>query len=134
VRVLLVEDDDDTRESCVAMLAQLGVEVRAAPSATAALEVLAEFHPQVILCDIAMPGEDGYSFMQKVRRLGPERGGQVPAAALTALAGEEDRRRALQAGFQMHIAKPVYSAQLAAAVGALAAWKPMGTGTEHHGS
>jgi two-component system CheB/CheR fusion protein len=129
VRVLLVEDDDDTREACATMLGQLGADVRAAPSAAAGLAMLEGFRPQVILSDIAMPGEDGYDFIRSVRRLDPERGGGVPAAALTALAGEADRRRALEAGFQMHIAKPVDSSRLATAVATLAAWKPAGSGS-----
>jgi two-component system, chemotaxis family, CheB/CheR fusion protein len=120
VRVLLVEDDDDTREAYATMLSELGAEVRAAPSAAAGLAVLEEYRPQVILSDIAMPGEDGFTFMRKVRRLAPERGGQVPAAALTALASDEDRQRAMQAGFQLHVSKPVDSARLAAVVRMLA--------------
>jgi CheY-like chemotaxis protein/two-component sensor histidine kinase len=112
VRVLLVEDDDDTREAYAAMLVQLGATVRAAQSAAEALADLRKFRPQVILSDIAMPGEDGFSFIQKVRSLAPEEGGRVPAAAVTALASNEDRRRALQAGFQMHVRKPVDAAEL----------------------
>lgn len=126
VRVLLVEDDDDTREVYSAMLAELGAEVRAVPSAAAGIAALQEFRPQVILSDIAMPGEDGFHFMQRVRRLGPEQCGRVPAAALTALASDEDRRRAMDAGFQLHVAKPVDSARLAAIVGMLVDWKPLG--------
>ena len=71
----------------------------------------------MVLCDIAMPGEDGYSLLQKVRAMG--RGEDVPAAAITALAGEEDRRRALAAGFQMHLVKPVDIDRLAQAVAEL---------------
>jgi CheY-like chemotaxis protein len=67
-----------------------------------------------------MPGEDGFSFIQRVRRLAPERGGRVPAAALTALTGDEERRRALQAGFQMHVRKPVDAAHLQSIVATLA--------------
>jgi CheY-like chemotaxis protein/two-component sensor histidine kinase len=120
VRVLFVEDDDDTRETYAAMLAELGANVRAERSAAAGLAALGEFQPQVILSDIAMPGEDGFSFIQKVRHLEPEHGGQVPAAAITALAGDEDRKRAIQAGFQLHVAKPVDAMQLAAIVSRLA--------------
>jgi CheY-like chemotaxis protein len=123
VRILLVEDDDDTRESYSTMLAHLGADVRAAPSAAAGLTELGRFVPQVILSDIAMPGEDGFSFIQKVRRLEPDRGGWVPAAALTALASDEDRERALQCGFQLHVAKPVDAARLAAVVSMLVEWK-----------
>lgn len=123
VRVLLVEDEDDTREAYAAMLTDFGAEVRAVPSAAAGLAALEEYRPQVILSDIAMPGEDGFTFMHKVRSLAPERGGQVPAAALTALASDEDRQRAMQAGFQMHVPKPVDSTRLAAVVRTLSDWK-----------
>ena len=115
IRVLLIDDDDDTREACTTMLAVLGADVRSARSAADGLAALEMFRPQVILCDIAMPGEDGYAFIRKLRSGG--RGQQTPAAALTALAGEEDRRRALEAGFQMHLAKPIDSDRLATAVG-----------------
>ncbi|HVW29245.1 MAG TPA: CheR family methyltransferase [Polyangiaceae bacterium] len=133
LRVLLVEDDDDTREAYSAMLSELGAEVRAAPSAAAGLDELQRFRPQVIVSDIAMPGEDGFSFIQKVRRLDPDRGGRVPAAALTALASDEDRQRAMRAGFQLHVAKPVDAARLAAVVSMLADWKaPLASATEKH--
>jgi len=124
VHVLLIEDDEDTREAYANMLTECGAAVRAVPSAAAGLAALEEFRPQVILSDIAMPGEDGFAFMEKVRRLAPERGGQVPAAALTALASEEDRQRVLQAGFQMHLPKPVGAARLVEVVRTLADWKP----------
>ncbi len=120
VRVLLVEDDDDTRETYAAMLSELGADVRAAPSAAAGFLAVEEFRPQVILSDIAMPGEDGFSFMERVRHLAPERGGRVPAAAITALGSDEDRRRAMQAGFQMHVRKPVDAAHLQSIVATLA--------------
>ena len=123
VRVLFVEDDDDTRESYAAMLVELGAVVRAEPSAAAGLAALNEFRPDVILSDIAMPGEDGFSFIRKVRGLAAELGGAVPAAAITALAAEEDRREALDSGFQMHVAKPMDAARLASVVATLADWK-----------
>jgi len=126
VRVLLVEDDEDTRVACATMLSELGAEVRAEPSARDALRTLDEFAPQVILSDVAMPGEDGFAFIEKVRRRGPDQGGQVPAAAVTALASDDDRQRALKAGFQMHVAKPIDSARLAAVVRLLADWNPCG--------
>lgn len=122
VRVLLVEDDDDTREAYASMLAEFGAEVRAAPSAAAGFLALEEFRPQVILSDIAMPGEDGFSFIRRVRSLGPDQSGRIPAAALTALASNEDRQRALESGFQMHVPKPVDSARLAAVVSTLVDW------------
>jgi two-component system CheB/CheR fusion protein len=127
VRVLLIDDDDDTRESFASMLDDLGADVRAASSAAKGLAAVETFNPQVILCDIAMPREDGYTFIRALRSLGKDKGGQTPVAALTALAGEEDRRRALSAGFQMHLAKPIDSARLAAAVGTLSVWAEHGT-------
>ena len=118
VRVLLIDDDDDARESCAAMLTLNGAEVRAVSSAAEGLAAAAAFKPQAILCDIAMPGEDGYAFIRKLRD--DKHGREIPAAALTALAGEADRRRALEAGFQVHLAKPIDSDRLATAVAALA--------------
>lgn len=107
LRMLVVDDDEGTREALTAMLELLGADVRAASSGQEAMAALAQERPQLILCDIAMPGEDGYSLLRRIRALGPERGGSVPAVALTALASNEDRQRALAAGFQRHIAKPV---------------------------
>ena len=78
------------------------------------------FAPQVILCDIAMPAEDGYAFIRKLRS--NERGSQTPVAALTALASEADRRQVLAAGFQLHLTKPIDAEQLATAVATLADW------------
>ncbi|MFU8815856.1 MAG: chemotaxis protein CheB [Pseudomonadales bacterium] len=123
VRVLLVEDDDDTREVCTAMLEEQGADVRAAPSVAEGLAVAEAFAPQVILCDIAMPEEDGYTFIRKLR--GEERGSQTPVAALTALAGEADRRQVLDAGFRLHLTKPIDAEQLATAIATLAA-RPAG--------
>jgi CheY-like chemotaxis protein len=122
VRVLLIEDDDDTRESFAMMLETLGAEVHEAISAAAGLAAVATFSPNVIVCDIAMPVEDGFSFIRSLRSLTPEQGGQTPVAALTALAGEADRRRVLDAGFQMHLSKPIDAQRLAAAVGNLSVW------------
>src|SRR5690606_25575537 len=90
---------------------------------------LGDFDPQVILCDIAMPGQDGYAFVRTLRQR--SRGRRIPAAALTALVGEEDRRRALESGFQMHLAKPIDADRLATAVATLAAWpQPLGSRSE----
>jgi CheY-like chemotaxis protein len=79
-------------------------------------DALADFRPHVMLCDVAMPGEDGYSLIRRVRALPPEQGGRIPAVALTALATKKDRRRALAAGFQMHVSKPTPAADLCDAV------------------
>jgi CheY-like chemotaxis protein len=121
LRILLIDDDDDTREGLAVVLAHQGADVRTASSAAGGFASIAEIKPDVILCDIAMPTEDGYSFIRKLRSLSREKGGQIPAAALTALAGEADRREATGAGFQMHLAKPVDAARLIAAVGLLLA-------------
>jgi CheY-like chemotaxis protein len=125
VRVLLVEDDEDTREACSTMLEEHGAEVRGASSVAEGLNALENFVPHVILCDIAMPGEDGYTFLSKLRGGNGGRS-EIPIAALTALASEEDRRKALESGFQMHLAKPIDADRLAGAVATLAALPAQG--------
>jgi two-component system CheB/CheR fusion protein len=107
LRILVVDDDPGAREAATELLRQAGAEVLAAESAAAALALIEDFRPGVLLCDIAMPGEDGYSLIRKVRALGPARGGAVTAIALTALVSDADRREALTAGFQRHLAKPI---------------------------
>ncbi len=84
------------------------------------MAVLRRARPDVVVCDIGMPEQDGYQFIREVRALGPEDGGGTPAAALTAFARAEDRRRALAAGYQTHVAKPVEAAELVAVVAGLA--------------
>lgn len=106
-RVLIVEDDPGTRDALTEMLSLSGAVVRSAESAAMAMKVFTEFRPELLVCDIAMPEEDGYSLLGRIRALGSDRGGDVPALALTALAGVEDRRRAFDAGFQVYLAKPV---------------------------
>ena len=120
IRVLVVDDEPDARETLAQILEHCDAEVLAVGSADEALRELERFRPHVLLSDIGMPGEDGYSLIRRVRALPPERGGRIPAAALTAFARGEDRRRALLAGFQMHVAKPVDIHDLAAVVAALA--------------
>ncbi|HKE19951.1 MAG TPA: chemotaxis protein CheB [Kofleriaceae bacterium] len=106
IRVLVVDDDQSSREVLVDILRLRMADVMAVESAEQALHALASFRPDVILCDIAMPGEDGYSLIRRIRALAPEQGGRVPAVALTALATETDQGLALEAGFDHHIAKP----------------------------
>jgi signal transduction histidine kinase/CheY-like chemotaxis protein len=120
LRVLVVDDDLDSRELLAISLTRSGAEVRSASSTRAALAAIEEQPPDVLLSDIEMPGEDGYALIEKVRALPPERGGRVPAAALTAYARAEDRVIALQRGFQIHLAKPIDTAELAAVVASLA--------------
>jgi CheY-like chemotaxis protein len=120
LRVLVVDDEADARELLTAALGQYGVEVRAAVSAAEGLAILKEWKPDVIISDIGLPDEDGYMFIRRVRALEQEDGGNIPAAALTAYARLEDRLRALSAGYQSHVPKPVDPAELAAVVASLA--------------
>ncbi|MFL6216147.1 MAG: ATP-binding protein [Blastocatellia bacterium] len=120
LRVLVVDDDADTREILQLVLRQRGAEVHAAATSADALIAFREWKPNVLVSDLGMPGEDGFTFIQKVRRLAPEEGGNIPAAALTAYARDEDSERAHSAGYQVHISKPVDPAKLAAVVAGLA--------------
>ena len=116
--MLVVDDDAGARESVTAVLEQSGASVRAVESAAEAVETLEREPPDVLLSDIAMPGMDGYAFLGQARARLP--GAQLPAAALTAYADATDRARALAAGFQAHLAKPVNPAELVAVVAELA--------------
>jgi chemotaxis methyl-accepting protein methylase/signal transduction histidine kinase/chemotaxis response regulator CheB len=107
LRVLFVDDDPGTRDAVREVLQYTGAIVELAASAAEGVAALERFRPDVLLCDIAMPEEDGYSLMRKVRSREQSLGSSIPALALTALASEEDRRRALAAGFNMHVAKPI---------------------------
>jgi two-component system CheB/CheR fusion protein len=120
IRVLVVEDHDDTREFIATVLAQYGAEVTTAKSAPAAAAAFERAKPHVLVSDIAMPGEDGYSLIQTVRALPLEQGGGVPALALTAYVRPEDRERALAAGYNRLLAKPIDPLDLASAVAQLA--------------
>jgi signal transduction histidine kinase/ActR/RegA family two-component response regulator len=120
LRVLLVDDEAEARQIISTVIARTGAEVKICASASEALAKLAEWKPDVILSDIAMPDEDGYSFIGKVRALSREKGGETPAAALTAYARDVDRRQALAAGYQMHIAKPIGAGQLVTMIAKLA--------------
>jgi CheY-like chemotaxis protein len=120
LRVLIVDDEPDARELVTMMLGQYGAEVRTAGSAREAMERLASWSPNVLVADIGMQEEDGYVLIRKIRALSRDRGGRTPALALTAYARTEDRARALSAGYQLHLAKPVDREELAAAVAMLA--------------
>jgi signal transduction histidine kinase len=119
VRILVVDDEEDAREAMVVLLSQAGAAVDSVGSAAEAMEMLRNHPPDVLLSDIAMPGEDGYALIRQVRSLGADRGGRIPAAALTAYATLEDRRRALLAGYNEHISKPVDPTRLIATVASL---------------
>jgi PAS domain S-box-containing protein len=122
VRVLLVEDDADARELVGAILVDAGAVVRSVSSAAAALEAFSAFRPQLLVSDIAMPDEDGYSLIRRIRALDARHGGAIPSLALTAYTRTEDRTKALAAGFTTHIGKPVNPKDLIAALGNLAAF------------
>jgi CheY-like chemotaxis protein len=121
LRVLIVDDEPDSLEVLTVILNLYGAQVRTAENSAAALKTFLEWPPDVLLSDIGMPQEDGFSLIGKVRALGPEQGGTIPAAALTAYVREEDRVQALAAGFQKHISKPVDPVSLAKMVAELAA-------------
>ncbi|MBE9109895.1 PAS domain-containing protein [Nodosilinea sp. LEGE 07298] len=119
VQILVVDDDATTLEFIAFLLELNGARVVAAASVDEALSELAQFTPDILLSDIGMPERDGYTLMRQVRRLSPEQGGQVPAIALTAYAGEIDYQQAMAAGFQRHISKPVEPDHLTKAIAEL---------------
>jgi signal transduction histidine kinase/ActR/RegA family two-component response regulator len=120
VRVLVVDDEPNSNEAVRTVLSRCGAEVRVAASAPQAIEILDRWRPDVLVSDIGMPGEDGYALIARVRARPADRGGTLPALALTAFARSDDRVRTLAAGFQMHVAKPVDPSELAVAVARLA--------------
>jgi PAS domain S-box-containing protein len=107
LRVLVVDDEADTLEMLQTLLKRCGMEVRVAGSAVAALQTMDEWQPQLLLADVGMPEQSGYDLIGEVRARPSSRGGKVPAIALTAFARVEDRMRALTAGYQMHVPKPI---------------------------
>lgn len=116
IQVLVTDDDADTREFVAFLIEQYGANVVTAASASEALSALTRTKLDVLLSDIGMPGIDGYMLMRQVRALPPEQGGQIPAIALTAYAGEIDYQQAMLAGFQQHLAKPVEPTKLVKAI------------------
>ncbi|MBD2594798.1 PAS domain S-box protein [Nostoc spongiaeforme FACHB-130] len=119
VRILFVDDQADVLEFFSFALEQYGAEVTAVASAAEALEALAQLQPDILLSDIGMPIMDGYMLLRQLRQLPPDQGGQIPAIALTAYAGEIDYKQAMAAGFQRHIPKPVDPVDLAIAIAKL---------------
>src|SRR5262245_38334423 len=119
VRVLVVEDDGDARELIRTILDRCGAAVTTAPSASEGYEAFVREIHDVLISDIEMPEEDGYSLIRRIRTLPPEAGGDTPAAALTAYASAPDRMRVFGAGFNIHMAKPVQPAELATVVASL---------------
>jgi CheY-like chemotaxis protein len=119
VRVLVVDDEPDARALIKRVLSQCDAEVMTAESARSGLEALRTEKPDVIVSDIGMPETDGYQFMQEVRKLPAAQGGKTPAVALTAFARSEDRTRALMAGYQVHLSKPIEPQELLVTVGSV---------------
>jgi signal transduction histidine kinase len=119
LRVLLVDDDPDTLQILTIALAQAGAEVKACSSAAEAFKSLEGWNADLLVSDIGMPNEDGYSLINQVRALDPELGGLMPAIALTAFATDSDRVRALAAGYQRHVSKPVETGELVTAIAEL---------------
>ncbi len=116
VRVLIVDDDADTCEMLIFALNQWGAEAQSSGSVSEAFASMDEWQPDILLTDINMPGEDGYALISRLRSLAPEKGANIPAIALTAMARPEDGEQALSAGFQLHLTKPVDIEELAEAI------------------
>jgi CheY-like chemotaxis protein len=116
LQILVVDDDLDTGEALSAALTQHGAKAFACASAADALLHVERFHPDILVADIGMPGEDGYSLIRKIRARPAAEGGSTPGIALTAYAGDANRRRALEAGFQQHMVKPVEPDELISAI------------------
>jgi signal transduction histidine kinase/ActR/RegA family two-component response regulator len=126
VRVLVVDDEAEAREVLRGALSLFGAQVQAVDASEPAIETLRAWQPHVLVSDLGLVGEDGYSLIRSVRALDAESGGRTPAVALTALARPEDRLRALAAGFQMHVAKPVEPQELALVIASLVGRLPAG--------
>ena len=122
VKILVIDDEEDARGLIHQVLTRYEAEVLCAASAAEALEILKSQTPDVIVSDIGMPEKDGYQFIREVRNLGAARGGNIPAIALTAFARPEDRMKAMIAGYQTHLPKPVEAHELIATVRTLTRW------------
>jgi len=116
VQILLVDDEPDTREFQAFLLEQSGANVTAVASGAEALQVLDRWIPDVMISDVGMAEMDGYMLIEQIRSRPPNRGGTIPMIALTAYAADHDRQRALQAGFQMHLTKPLEPEQFVSAI------------------
>jgi PAS domain S-box-containing protein len=119
VKIMAVDDSRDTRELLTAVLERCGASVATASSAREALDLFARLKPEVLVCDIGMPEEDGYALIKEIRQLPPDKGGDTPAIALTGYVRVEDRMKALRAGFQMFVPKPVEATELCTIIASL---------------
>jgi PAS domain S-box-containing protein len=126
LRILIVEDEADSRDMIATIITEQMGEARAASSADEALKIMDEWKPHILVSDIGMPGVNGYELMGKIRERSEEEGGRIPSIALTAFARTEDRLRALSAGFNMHVPKPVEPAELITVIANLADWMKIG--------
>ncbi len=115
--MLVVEDEPDTRDFLERFLKVYSADVVTARSAAEALSLLPTSRPDILVSDIGLPDVDGYDLIQRIRAMDKNSGGAIPAIAVTAYARTEDRTRALQAGYQSHLAKPVEPTELVAAIG-----------------
>jgi CheY-like chemotaxis protein len=120
IRVLIVDDEADARDVMGQALGECGADIAMASGATDALDILAHADIDVLLADLAMPDEDGYSLIRRIRASSTRRLASIPAAAVTAHAGDHERQKALEAGFQVHVTKPIEPFDLARTVGELA--------------
>jgi signal transduction histidine kinase/ActR/RegA family two-component response regulator len=116
LRALIVDDEPDAREMLRVMLGQFGIQVKTSASVQEALELLEKWKPDVLISDVGMPNEDGYALILQVRALSHERGGSIPAIALTGYSRLKDRSQLLAAGYHMHLSKPVELARLVSAI------------------
>jgi CheY-like chemotaxis protein len=119
LRVLVVEDDSETLEMLKFILEQCQAEVTAALSVNEALQILEHSGFDVLVSDLAMPDRDGYDLIREIRKRAPDRGGNIPAIALSAYTRPQDRAQALAAGFQLHLSKPIDPSDLVAALARL---------------
>ena len=119
IRVLLVEDDEDSRKLLDLLLTKQGAKLTSTSSAAEALNAFGRMLPDIVVSDLGMAEQDGYELIRKVRALPGEGGGLTPAIALSGYATRKDRERALAAGYQLHLAKPVEPAELIAAIASL---------------
>ena len=120
IKVLVVDDQEDARDLLKRVLEESAAEVVTAASADEAVALLDVYMPDILISDIGMPDADGFDLLRRVRALPPDRGGRIPAIALTAFARSEDRTRALRAGFLVHVSKPVDPSELVATVASVA--------------
>ncbi len=130
IKVLVVDDEADARELVKLVLESCNAQVITAASAREALVALQQEQMHILVSDIGMPEEDGYQLIGKVRKLSPDRGGKIPAVALTAYARAEDRKRALLSGYQMHVSKPIEPSELIAVVSSLTSLMPKARDSE----